>query len=509
MRTRYDRDIYLFLSLYRFFAYGLAVVLIQVVDTGATGLGFQTYLLLTTMGAYTLVKVMGPLRWWQTDPMTYVVLGGDLLVGLLALLLTGGLTSGFLLYSFLPVITAALLFEERLALLTAGISSLTVTLAHLVLSRWTDTFAWIMEGNVLLWAVGGGIQEAKHLIGQTAELVFKERICEDFDALPAGLTEAEWAAVRCDVEFMKEEKALEDLGGRNLVDAYAGTHSTTGRPIVNIVFDDEGADAFFEVTDRISRTGDLLAIYLDGEELVAPAAEQGIAGGRAFISGGDFTAERVRTVAIQLRSGALPVSLELVQERNVDATLGADSLQKTVIAGIIGLGLVLAFMIIYYKVPGAVAATALIMFAVLLLAVFKIVPVTLTLAGGAALILSLGVAVDANILIAERTKEELRAGRSLFAAIAEGFDRAWPSIRDSNISTLIICVVLFWFGQRFTTSIMQGFALTLGIGVVLSMFTAFFASRVFMRSLARTPLGQRLSLFVPVGEARAQRTPGG
>jgi len=372
-----------------------------------------------------------------------------------------------------------------------------------------------MENDILQWSVGGGIQEAKHLIGQTAQLEFRERTCGDLlppdqntPWPPDGLTEEEWILERCENPKYFVEKAL-NLGGRDLVDAYPGTQPGLARPVVNIVFNDHGADEFFEVTDRISRTGDLLAIYLDGQELVAPAAEQGIAGGRAYIHGGDFTAERVRTVAIQLRSGALPVSLDLVQERNVDATLGEDSLRKTVIAGIIGLGLVLAFMIIYYKAPGAVAATALLMFAILLLAVFKIVPVTLTLAGGAALILSLGVAVDANILIAERTKEELRAGRSLFAAIAQGFDRAWPSIRDSNVSTLITCVVLFWFGQRFGTSIMQGFALTLGVGVVLSMFTAFFASRVLMRSLARTPLGRRLSLFVPVGEARAERTPGG
>ncbi len=373
-----------------------------------------------------------------------------------------------------------------------------------------------MENNILRWGVGGGIQEAKHLIGQTAQLEFRVRTCgglfppdENTPWPPDGLTAEQWMVERCDNPKYIEREDEAGLTGRDLADAYAGTHPTTGRPVVNIVFNDDGADEFFQVTDRISRTGDLLAIYLDGDELVAPRAEQGISGGRAYISGGDFTAERVRTVAIQLRSGALPVSLELVQERNVDATLGEDSLRKTVIAGLIGLVLVLVFMIAYYKVPGVVAAAALLMFSVLLLAVFKIVPVTLTLAGGAALILSLGVAVDANILIAERTKEELRAGRSLFAAIAEGFDRAWPSIRDSNMSTLIICVVLFWFGSRFSTSMMQGFALTLGIGVVLSMFTAFFASRVFMRALARTALGQRLSWFVPVGEARAQRTPGG
>lgn len=152
MRTTYERDIYLFLSLYRFFAYGLAVVLIQVVP-GVAEIGLQTYLLLASVGVYTLIKVVGPLRWWDRDPMTYVVLGGDLLVCLLALMFTGGLTSGFLLYSFLPLITAALLFQERLTLLTAGVTAFTVAFAHLVLSLWMDTFAWITESNILLWLI--------------------------------------------------------------------------------------------------------------------------------------------------------------------------------------------------------------------------------------------------------------------------------------------------------------------------------------------------------------------
>ncbi|MBI2872831.1 MAG: sensor histidine kinase [Chloroflexi bacterium] len=153
MRTKYERDIYLFLSLYRFFAYSLAVVLIQALPGEATELGLQTYLLLATMGVYTLVKGLGPLRWWQRDLITYVVLGGDLVVALIALLLTGGLTSGFLLYSFIPVITAALLFEERLALLAAGFCSTALVVAHGIANRWTDQFVWIMEGNYLLWLI--------------------------------------------------------------------------------------------------------------------------------------------------------------------------------------------------------------------------------------------------------------------------------------------------------------------------------------------------------------------
>jgi preprotein translocase subunit SecD len=265
------------------------------------------------------------------------------------------------------------------------------------------------------------------------------------------------------------------------------------------VFNDAGADAFFEVTDRVSRQGDRLAIYLDNEELVAPGVSNGgISGGRAIIEGGSFTTERVRTIAIQLRSGALPVELELIQERNVDAVLGKDSLQKSLIAGGVGLVLVLIFMIAYYKVPGLVAAIALVAYTIMLLGIFKMIPVTLTLSGAAAVILSLGFAVDANVLIAERTKEELRSGRSLLAAITAGFDRAWPSIRDGNMSTIIVAIVLFWFGDRFSTSVMQGFALTLAIGVLLSMFTAFFASRLLLRLFATTGLGSNPSLFVPV-----------
>jgi len=359
-------------------------------------------------------------------------------------------------------------------------------------------------GQIVQWTVGGGVQEAKRLIGQTAVLEFRERDCGDIANPPEGMLEVEWFDVRCEDPRFYIDKAVE-LSGKNLVDAFPDVPQGASRPVVTVVLDEAGSAEFFNITDRIARTGGRLAIFLDGEELIAPTASSGIAGGRAIIQGPDFTAERVRTISIQLKSGSLPVSLELIQERNVDATLGADSLRKSVIAGAIGLGLVLVFMITYYKGPGVVASVALLMYAVILMAIFKGVPVTLTLSGAAALVLSLGVAVDANILIAERTKEELRTGRTLFSAINNGFDRAWPSIRDSNVSTIITCVVLFWFGDRFGTSIMQGFALTLGIGVLLSMLTAFFASRMLMRSLARTKLGDYLTFFVPVGEARAEQ----
>ena len=365
------------------------------------------------------------------------------------------------------------------------------------------------QGDIIGWTVGGGVEEAKALIGTTANLEFRERICAPFTAPegvdvwpPDGLTLEDWASVRCQDSRYYQEQAT-PIHADDLTDAFAGTVEGIARPVVNIEFNDAGADAFFEVTDRISRTGNLLAIYLDGEELVAPSASQGISGGRAYINGPDFTAERARTIAIQLRSGALPATLELIQERNVDATLGEESLRQSLIAGAVGLVLLLIFMVAYYKVPGVVAALMLATYTAMLLAIFKLVPVTMTLSGAAAIILSLGFAVDANILIAERIKEELRTGRALASAINIGFDRAWSSIRDGNVSTLLTAGVLFWFGDRFSTSIMQGFALTLGIGVLLSMLTAYFFSRILMRLITRTALGRKTNLFVPVADGSA------
>ena len=269
---------------------------------------------------------------------------------------------------------------------------------------------------------------------------------------------------------------------------------------LSIVFDEDGADEFFDITSRVAKNQDLLAIFLDGEPLVAPSASSGITGGRAYIQGPTFDSESVKTISIQLKSGALPVGLSLIQERNVDASLGSDSLRKSLIAGGAGLILVLIFMISYYRIPGIIASLSLVFYATLLLAVFKLIPVSLTLSGAAAVILSIGVAVDANILISERTKEEIRSGRNIFSSINEGFSRAWPSIRDSNVSTIIICVVLYWFGDRFTTSVIQGFALTLGIGVIISMFTAFTISRLLMRIVSKTALGEMLNFYDPVGK---------
>ena len=202
-----------------------------------------------------------------------------------------------------------------------------------------------------------------------------------------------------------------------------------------------------------------------------------------------------------MESGRLPIPIKLIKEESVDAILGADSLAKSVVAGLVGLSLVLLFMVLYYRAPGVVAAVALIIYATLVLAIFKITPVTLRLAGIAAAILSIGMAVDANILIFERMKEELRAGRTLLAAINIGFNRAWPAIRDSNVSTLITCAILFWFADTLGAQIVLSFAVTLSIGVAVSLFSAITVSRTLLRLLAASPLGRRLFLFAPGGKS--------
>ena len=371
-----------------------------------------------------------------------------------------------------------------------------------------DIFQVSISGGVSNWRVSGGVEEAKKLIGETAQLEFKERDClpvenENNEDVwpPDNLSIEEWVQARCVFPSYYEDKSVA-LSGEDLIDAFPDVQPGIARPVVTIIFDDDGADEFYDLTSRVAKNQDLLAIFLDGEQLIAPSASSGISGGRAFIQGPTFDSQSVKTISIQLKSGALPVGLNLIQERNVDASLGSDSLSKSLFAGSLGLLLVLIFMIAYYRIPGVVASLSLIFYSLLLLAVFKIIPITLTLSGAAAVILSIGVAVDANILISERTKEELRSGRNIFSSISEGFSRAWPSIRDSNVSTIIICVVLYWFGDRFTTSVIQGFALTLGIGVLISMFTAFTVSRLLMRLISSTPIGNKDNLYDPLGSRK-------
>jgi protein-export membrane protein SecD len=296
-------------------------------------------------------------------------------------------------------------------------------------------------------------------------------------------------------------KVDEDVGltGEDMSRAYPGTRAGSGLPIVNIEFNSEGTRKFGELTTRVAGTPNLIAIFLDDQELFASSARRPITGGAAFIESQRFTFDRVRDLSLLLESGRLPVPIDLIQERTVGASLGDESLAKSLVAGIIGLALVLLFMVLYYRVPGVVAAVSLVIYGALFLAIIKLLAISMTLSGVAAAVLSMGMAVDANILIFERMKEELRTGRTLLSAVNIGFNRAWPAIRDGNISTLITCGILFWFADTLGASIVQVFAITLAIGVAVSMFSAITVSRTLLRALTTTRLNRRLALFLPSG----------
>jgi preprotein translocase subunit SecD len=253
-----------------------------------------------------------------------------------------------------------------------------------------------------------------------------------------------------------------------------------GAPQISFELTDNGAKIFADYTAQ--HVGDVLAIVLDNTVLSAPRIQSAIPEGKGEITG-KFTQAEADSLAVQMRYGALPVPLQVVGLRTIGATLGADSVQKSIIAGLIGLGAVLLFMIVYYRLPGVLAAIALLMYAGINLAIYKLVPVTLTLPGIAGFLLSTGMAVDANILVFERMKEELRWGRTVGAAMEAGFSRAWTSILDSNLSTLITCIILILFGRNFGAQAVMGFAVTLFIGVLISMFTAITVTRTLMRAV--------------------------
>ena len=276
---------------------------------------------------------------------------------------------------------------------------------------------------------------------------------------------------------------------------------------VTIEFNREGGVVFEDVTGRL--TNFPLGIFLDDELVSAPIVQTRIPDGRSVINGLEVN-EAQRLVA-QLNAGALPLELRPIQETEIDATLGDDTLRLSVQAGIIGILAVMAFMILYYRLPGLLAALALGIYGAVVLMIFKlgpiVGPVTITLAGIAAFVLSVGMAVDANILVFERMKEELRIGRSLRAAVESGFNRAWTSIRDSNVATLIICIILWWFGDQFNAALVKGFALTLGIGVVVSMLSAIIVTRTLLRLLVGRSWARNSWLF-GAGHSRAKQTGG-
>lgn len=271
------------------------------------------------------------------------------------------------------------------------------------------------------------------------------------------------------------------LTGKNLKRADVQFMSQSGKPEVGIEFDSEGAKNFAQLTkDNIDKQ---IAIFLDGQVISAPTVQAEITDGKAVITG-NFSLDEAKKLAQRLNEGALPMPITLIGQQSVEASLGKASLDKSLKAGLIGLVLVAIFMIIYYRFLGVVASVALVIYTSIMVALFKISTgtpwsITLTLAGIAGFILSVGMAVDANILIFERTKEEIRKGRSLRSAIDEGFRRAWPSIRDSNISSIITSLILIWFGTGFV----KGFAVTLLLGVLVSMFTAIVLVRAILRAI--------------------------
>lgn len=327
------------------------------------------------------------------------------------------------------------------------------------------------------------VQQAKDLIGQTAQLEIVERICGD-------------------IACATYEDISTGLSGADMERASPVQDQTTGQSVLSFELKRNAAQQFAVLTQRIfstlnSEAPDQLAFVLDGETLVSAVVRGPILAGLGQIEG-NFTPEEARQLAIQVESGRLPVDITELSSSLVAASLGAQSLENALAAGGIGLILVLFFMAAYYRVSGLVAGVALVAYIILVLSVFKLIPVTLTLAGLAGFILSLGMAVDANILIFERVKEELQVGRTVQLAMQTGFNRAWPSIRDGNVSTILIALVLFFFGSGSANSAVTGFAVSLLIGVLISMFTAILISRNLLGIAAATPgLRRAVRLFTP------------
>lgn len=310
-----------------------------------------------------------------------------------------------------------------------------------------------------------GIKDVKSAIKQIGLTPFLS-FAEVSTSTVAGQQEAETA-------FIPTE-----LTGRHVTGAQLTFQQITGQSQISLNFNDEGAKIFEEITGK--NIGKPLAVFLDNNLITAPVVQEKITGGQAQITG-DFTLEEARQLVERFNAGALPAPIKLINQQTIGASLGSESLQKIIWAGLIGTVILIIFMIGYYRLFGLVASLALIIYIAINLAIFKLFGITMTLAGIAGFILSIGMAVDANILIFERTKEELKAGLSKIAAIEEGFRRAWPSIRDSNTTTIITSIILYYF----TASFVKGFALSLGIGVLVSMFSAISVSRILLRTLIK------------------------
>lgn len=363
-------------------------------------------------------------------------------------------------------------------------------------------------------------QQAERVLGGTAQLEFRQQkpgTETQLFAFQASRTEIrakqeelrnrgdEAAIINNQEELAKNNQAIRELfdstepplDGKYLQDAY-GEPTQGSNWNVAIRFDTKGGELFANLTKNLAGTGRSIGIFLDNELISAPVvgvefAGTGITGGAAVITG-TFTPQEANDLGVQLRGGALPVPVEIAERRTVGATLGKDSIQSSIYAGIGGLILVLIFMVFYYRLPGLIADISLVIYSLLTWASFALLGVTLTLPGIAGFILSIGMAVDANVLIFERTREELRAGKSLYRSVESGFYRAFSSILDSNVTTWIACAALFWFGS----GLVRGFALTLALGVAMSMFTAITCSRTLMFLAVTSPaVKNKRELFCP------------
>jgi len=324
--------------------------------------------------------------------------------------------------------------------------------------------------------------EAIRQIGQTPFLEFKEpRPPEETQKILDKKKEIEGKEMTEIEKIPDWQISFEDpyfkttsLTGRYLKKAEVGFEQNTPKPLILIEFNNDGAKIFEELTSR--NVGNPIAIYIDQILISAPVVQEPISGGKAQITG-KFTVNEAKELARNLNAGALPVPIKIISQQSVGPILGKISLEKSLRAGIIGFLAVILFMIVFYRLPGLLASISLMIYLVLLLSLFKLIPVTLSLAGIAGFILSLGMAVDANVLIFARMKEELLEGKNFVISLSEGFSRAWPSIRDSNFTTLIVCLILFGFG----TSFVKGFSLTLGLGILVSMFSAIVITRYFLK----------------------------
>ncbi|MCK4781900.1 protein translocase subunit SecD [Candidatus Parcubacteria bacterium] len=333
------------------------------------------------------------------------------------------------------------------------------------------------------------VNKAIEMIGETPFLEFKEqRTEEETQKILDKIEEIKSLTIEDAQEVENWELAFEDpyfkstdLNGKYLKKAGLELDQTTYQPVILLEFNDQGSELFKEITAE--NIGKQVAIYIDDVLVSAPVVQEEISGGRAQITG-QFTVEEAKKIARNLNAGALPVPVKLISQQTVGPALGAESLEKSLKAVGIGFLTIILFLALFYRLPGILAALALAIYALLLLALFKLIPVTLTLAGIGGAILSMGMAVDANILIFSRVKEELEQEKSFGVSLEQGFQRAWPSIKDSNFTTLIIAFILFAFG----TSFVKGFALTLSLGILISMFSAIFITQNFLRCFEGTKL---------------------